>query len=153
MTTDQLTFAVEPYAQAIDEMRLLYPAHWAEIALNKDVIKLDPDYERYDALDRAGMVHVATARADGQLVGYHIFVLMTHLHYRQSYTATSDITYLRPQHRRGFNGMRFLRFAFESLKPLGVQRIYTNCKMHHDFGRVLERLGFVEAERIYTKVI
>jgi hypothetical protein len=149
-----LKFAVEPYSKAIDEMKLLYPAHWEEIALNKDVIKLDPDYERYLQFEKLGMLHVVTARADtGKLVGYHIFVLMTHLHYRQSNTATSDITYLLPEHRKGFNGVKFLRFAFDSLKPLGTQRIYTNCKMHHDFGSILERLGFKEAERIYTKVI
>ena len=148
-----LEFAVEPYSDAIGEMVRLYPEHWDEIALNKDVIKLDPDYDRYFQFEKLGMLHVVTARSAGELVGYHIFVIMFHLHYRQSKTATSDITYLKREYRQGFNGIKFLRYAFDSLKPLEIQRVYTNCKMHHDFGAVLERLGFKEAERIYTKVI
>lgn len=150
---ETLEFAIEPYSKAILEMAELYPEHWEEIALNRDVIKLEPDYERYLLLEDNGMLHVVTARCEGKLVGYHVFIIMKHLHYRSSLTATSDITYLKPQYRKGFNGVKFLRFAFDSLKGKGVQRVYTNCKLHHDFGRVLERLGFIEVERIYTKVL
>ena len=72
-----LAFSVEAYSDAIEEMRLLYPAHWAEVAHDTDSLPLDVNYERYLSLESAGMLHVAVARQDGRLVGYHIFVVLS----------------------------------------------------------------------------
>lgn len=143
-----LEFAVEAYSDAIEEMRLLYPINWAETGTDE----LDPDYERYLELESRGMMHVVTARDAGELVGYHQFIISTHLHRRHAMVASTDTVYLKKSHRKGFNGVRFLEFAFSSLPP-HVHRVSTMCTTRNFFGKVLERLGFRQSEQIYTKVL
>lgn len=147
-----LVFAVEPWEHASKHMEKLFPLHWAEIALNKDEIPLDIDFARYDQAADAGHLRIVTAREDHILVGYHAWFVGYHMHYKASYTAVSDVVYLLPMFRRGLEGYRFIKFSLESLREINVQRAVMNVKIHHDFGKVLERLGMVETERLFTKV-
>lgn len=147
-----IAFAVEQYQDAIDEIKPYYQAHYDELASNKE-IPLDPNYEAYDRMAEMGLMHVVTARLDGVLVGYHISIVFPHLHYKQSLTAHTDIYYLRPDCRIGRNGIELFKFMECSLKDKGVQRIYMMTKTDADKGAILERLGYAEKERIYTKMI
>lgn len=148
-----LTFHVEPYSQAIGEMRSIYPEHYLEIALDQHAIPLDPDYELYLKYEAAGILHVATARNDGDLVGYAIFIVTHHLHYRTSVTAMNDIVYMRKPWRDGLNvGKRFLEFCVASL-PENVQRVFINEKLHQPFGRLLEHMGFKLVEQRWSKLL
>jgi hypothetical protein len=143
-----LDFSVEPYSSVIDEMRLWYAAHWVEVG---DGVGLAVNYERYVELESAGMLHVAVARCVGELVGYHIFVLRRPQHYMHTLMAFSDATYLRPAYRKGFNGVRFLRYAADSTALAGAKRVHVSSTARLPFGKVLEWLGFREMERIYCK--
>lgn len=147
-----MDFATENFYEVWDDMVLLFQAHWSEIALNKDKIKLSPDFNFYMAAWESKQLHIVTARDQGVLVGYYVFFVRSHPHYINSLTASADVLYLSPEYREGLAGMRFMKWAFQSLWDIGVQRIVANVKLHHDFGKVLERLGFSEVERIYTKV-
>lgn len=148
-----LVFAEERYSDAIEEMRLMYPAHWAEIEKDADTIPLDMDYERYELLERLGIIHLVTARIDGRMVGYHLFCVSPHLHHKSSLTAVSDIFYLKPSYRKGFNGINFLRFAESSLKARGVQRAAMESTMRRDFGVILRFLGWGVMGHLYSKVL
>lgn len=146
-----LEFSVEAYSDAIEEMRLLYPAHWLEADHDTDTIPLDVNYGRYLALEQAGLLHVAVARSEGALVGYHIFVVRAPQHHMSTPMAFSDATYLKPRFRLGFNGIRFLRFAGDSTRSMGAKGVYISSTTRKPFGKVLEWLGFRETERIYFK--
>lgn len=146
-------FAVEPYGQTIAEMRELYREHWEEIAIDKDAIALEPDYESYADMDARGILHLVTARASGALVGYHLSMIRGHLHYKSSITCFTDIFYLKPAYRVGMTGYRMLKFFRDSVKSRGVQKIYMGTKLAHDIGPLLERLGFKPIERLYTMVL
>lgn len=145
-------FSVERYQDTIAEVRLLYPAHWAEIALDHAAIPLEPDYERYDALAAAGILHLVTARVQRELIGYHLSMIHGHLHYKSSLTCFTDIFYLKPEHRNGFTGYKMLKFFRDSVRTMGVQKVYMGTKLSHDIGPLLERLGFKAIERIYSQV-
>jgi GNAT superfamily N-acetyltransferase len=142
-----LTFGTEAYSDAIEEMRLMYAAHWAEVGIGN----LAPDYARYLDLEAAGLLHVVTARDAGALVGYHVLVVTRSLHDRAELCAITDIVYLKPAYRQGFTGFQFLKYACESLKAVGVTRVSTMSRKRRFFGKVLERLGFDELEVIYMK--
>lgn len=147
----RVIFAVEHYRDAIPGMRLLYDEHWAEVALDKDAIKLDPDYEKYLALADHGLIHCVTARLeDGSLIGYYLAIVYAHLHYRTSITAFTDIFYLAKERRDGWTGYRLLKTARDTLKARGVQRIVLPMKNHINFESILTRLGFKWIERVYT---
>lgn len=148
-----IEYAVEPWMQVVEEIKLIVHEHWEELALDKDQIKLDPDYNRYESIDALGVIHLVTARDNGILIGYCIFFVMPALHYKNSKQAVYDIFYLRKPYRKGRNGIRFIKFAEESLKKVGVQKVYMGVKLNNDFGKVFEYLGFTPAERIYIKMI
>ena len=149
----ELTYAIEPFSAAQPEVARLCVRHWEEIALNKGAIALDPDWERYAVLDSMQAIVLATARAEGDLVGYQIFLVSPHLHYRSSLTALSDVVYLAPEHRFGMAGIRLMRCAEAELRRRGVQRVVQNVKLHTDWGRVLERMGYAPIERLYSKLL
>jgi hypothetical protein len=67
-----ITYQVEKPSVVLPEMVPFFAAHWQEIAMNRDRVPLDVDYDKYLALGEAGRLHVVTVREDGKLVGYHV---------------------------------------------------------------------------------
>jgi len=148
-----IVFGVEKYEDVIDEMKVYYPLHYDELASNHE-IELDPDYEAY--LKLKDFLHVVTVRdsdCDNKLVGYHISIVMPHLHYRKSLTAHTDIYYLHKDYRKGLAGINMLKYMEKSVKEIGVERIYMMTKTNLNRGKILDRLGYSEKEHIYTKMI
>lgn len=131
----------------------LLQKHWDEIALDKDAIKLDPDWARYADMAAKGSLVTITVRDEGELVGYAAFFLAPHLHYRTSLTAVSDIFFLRKDYRVGRTGIKLFQVAERELKALGVQKLCIMHKLHLDVGAIFERLGFRAIERTYSKLI
>lgn len=148
-----MKYEVEPYSRVIDEMRLLYPAHWLEIAKDRDIIPLDMDYAKYEMLEQMNLLHVVTARDEGKLVGYINFVVTPHLHHMSTVMATQDFMYLKPSYRKGWIGINFLRFADESLKARGVRKVFQESTLRCEFGPVLKYLGYEPSASIYSKVL
>ena len=147
-----ITYQVERYMDAIPEIVPYYELHYAELASNKE-IELEPDYEMYEKMDALGLLHLVTARSDDELIGYYIAFVHGALHYRSSLTAHTDIYYLRKDFRSGFVGINFFKFVEKSLKEKGVQRIYMMTKVDSDKSAIWKRLGYVEKEIVFTKMI
>jgi len=148
-----LTYQVEAFSAVLAEMQPLWHAHWQEVAMNQDTIPLNPDLDAYRALEAAGVLHVLTVRDQGRVVGYHVAVIRPHLHYQQSLSAMTDLYYLHPDYRKGRAGVRLFQAFEASCKALGVEKLFTGTKLHLDLGRLFERLGWVETERLYTKYL
>jgi len=148
-----LTFRQEAYSDAVDEAQPLLVDHWHEIALNKDTVPLEPDWERYRQLERAGVLNLTTARDDGELVGYALYIVAANLHYRGLVVADSDVFFLDRRYRRGSAGLRLLQAAEDNLVAAGVGRIVNRVKIHHDVGPIFLRLGFTPIERVYSKLV
>lgn len=151
----RLSFQAENFRSFMGELPPLLYEHWLEVALDRDKIKLDPDFEKYVTIDDAGMLSSQTMRDNGKLVGYFISIVVPHLHYRQSLTASTDVYYIDPAHRRGLSSYRFLKFVERDLKRRGVQKHYTMRKLHLDprIGDLWERLGYKPVELWYTKIL
>ena len=146
-----LVYAKETLAKTAPEAGPLLHAHWEEIALNKDFIKLNPDWDRYEELERSKVLHVFTARHEGKLVGYFVMLVVPHLHYMDHLFAHNDIIYISPEHRKGFAAMRLIRFAEEHLRAMGVSVMMVNVKRHKPFDALLDRMGYNYIENIYAK--
>jgi hypothetical protein len=63
-----IVFCAEPLSERLEELKPMFPAHWAELALNQDKVPLDPQYEIYLERDRQGEVLFVTGRTEGQIV-------------------------------------------------------------------------------------
>lgn len=135
------------------EIEPLLNSHWEEIALNKEKIKLNPDWDAYQSLEDQGKLKIFTARDDGQLVGYFVVIVGTNIHYKDHLFAANDIIYLSPKHRKGFTGIKLIKFAEKCLKNDGVSVLTINTKVHQPFDKLMDFLKFRKIERVYSKYL
>lgn len=147
-------YVVEDPATFIEELREIIPDHYDELCVTKD-FPLAPDYEAYGRLYMAGLLKCITARNndDGGLIGYAIFIVQPHLHYKTCKTAFEDIYFLRKEHRLGRIGIRLFQFAEEALRADGVNRIIMHTKIHLDNSKLFEYLGYKHTDKLYTKIL
>lgn len=145
-------FAVETYDQVVDDIRPLLKAHWQELATYHDV-PLDPDFEAYKTVDRAGSLRIFTVRSeDNALVGYAIYFVRMHHHYKTTKWAISDIVLVAPEHRNVGLGHGLYDFLEDQLRAEGVQVIYTMAKLKHpELSMLLELRGHERNEVIHAK--
>jgi GNAT superfamily N-acetyltransferase len=166
-----VSFQEERLADVRDEALPLLRRHWDEIALDKDTVPLEPDWERYARLEELGVFKVMTARRSGashgisdpvaggraatprgELVGYASFFVFPNIHYKSLVVADGDIFWVAPEHRDG-TGYRLLKAAEAMLVASGVRKIVNKTKLGHDAGPVFERLGYRAIERVYAKTV
>lgn len=147
------TYAVENWFEALAEMQALWPLHWDEVAMDKESIPLDPDYQAYAALANSGSMHLLVARQAGKMIGYHVSVVRGHLHYKTSLSSFTDMYFIHPDYRKGMVGVKLFKEAEKTLKARGVQKMSIGTKVSLDMSRIFERLGWTETERLYTKFI
>ena len=150
-----IRFTVERFESVMPELPPLFYEHWVEVAVDKDRIALDPDFNRYVALDRAGVLAMQTVRRDGQLKGYFISEVYPHLHYQKCLMAIQDIYYIHPNCRQGGCAAAFFRFVAADLKLRGVKKQLIMRKLHLDprIGDLWERLGYRPDEVWYSKLL
>jgi GNAT superfamily N-acetyltransferase len=147
--TRRLKFQKETVEAIRDEVQPLIEEHYQEISANLD-IPLKPNWEKYIGLDHMGVLRIYTARNDaGELIGYGVYFVQKNLHYDDSLQAVQDILFIR----KGFRGTggRLIKWCDEQLKAEGVQVVYHHVKIMHDFGPLLERMGYKCIEKIYSR--
>ena len=139
--------------QVKDDILVLIDLHYKEIALNQSKVKLNPDWDVYRALENEGKLKIFTARDNDTLVGYFVVVVGVNMHYKDHTFACNDIIYLHKDYRKGFAGIKLIKFAKKCLTEDGVSVLTINTKVHQPFDRVLERLGFNLIERVYSSYL
>lgn len=145
-----ITFQREKADTLIEEIKPLLDLHWNEISHYPD-IPLDPDYEKYIEIEKTGTLRCFTVRLDNKLIGYVIYFVCENLHYKSSLQAVQDILFIQPDQRGILLGMKLLKFANDELRNEGVQVDYQHIKAKHNFGPMLERLGYELVDLIYAK--
>lgn len=130
------------------EAHALLTAHYQEVAHYQD-IELDPDYEGYAALEQAGALRIYTARTDGKLIGYAVYIVRHNLHYRSSLQAVQDVLFIHQVHRG--RGMIFIDWCDQQLKAEGVAVVYQHVKVKLDYGPALAKLGYEPIDHIYGR--
>lgn len=148
-----IKFGVERYHQVSEDIKELIKLHYEEIAVNKDVIPLDPDWDKYKSLCDNGLLMIITARDEGKLIGYSIFFITNHLHYKSTVYANNDLLYLHPDYRRGSLGIKFIKTSEIYLKQKGVAKIMWHIKFNKDFRVLLHRMGYIDEDIIVGKII
>jgi GNAT superfamily N-acetyltransferase len=139
-------------ASLCEELKPLLERHYLEIAHYQD-IPLDPDYEQYVKLEDAGVLRVFTARESkfSMLAGYAIFFVKNNLHYKASLQAIQDIIFVHPGFRSAGFGAKLITFCDEELQKEKVQVVYHHVKEAHNFGPLLEKIGYKLVDLIYGR--
>lgn len=144
-----ISFCVERLSDELENLKPMFPAHWAELALNQDKVPLDPQYEVYLERENRGEVLFVAARSEGSIVGYFVGFVAPGLHYKTCLTLTMDIFWIRPE-SRGRAGMKLFRFVEQEAKNRGVKRMFVGSKLHKDASWLFEKLGYQEVEKYYS---
>jgi hypothetical protein len=158
--TPQVHFAVEHFADVWPEAEPLTRGHWEEIAKDKGLLTLNPDLDKYRSLDAGGHLLVLTARADGELIGYFVWIVIAHPHYKHVLVAEEDLHFLSPEYRSGGSrgegcgyGYKLLEAARDAAIVRGARLLTIREKVGHEHPTLMEGLGFVPADVVYTYAV
>jgi GNAT superfamily N-acetyltransferase len=145
-----IVYQKEKWSDVLGEMKEIFPIQWEEVGLNAvstHGIPLNPNWEAYKVIEEKGGLYVFTARTatGGNLVGHCSFLVFTHLHSKDVLVAENDFLYLLKEYRKGFVGVKLIKFAVEELKKV-VDVVCFNVDMQISFLPILKRLGFKTVE-------
>ena len=153
-----IRYALESRERVLEEIKPLLERHWDEVTFYRD-IPLDPDWAKYESIDRAGKLHVFTARLDEALIGYCVAMVSWGAHYKTCLVVDEDLLFLAPDHRKGRLGVGLIQYVdeyFRSWLPTMpncqlIARRHVKVRPDLDYGKLLEHLGYECMERIYVK--
>ena len=155
-----ITIQRERFAAVMDELPPLLEDHWREVALHQETVPLKPDFKRYVAGCESGRVLTLTARDDGHLIGYSIFLLSVHLHYSTCLVATNDVLFLAKSYRSGTTaGIRLIRESEAEIerecagRGAASVRVLWHVKPKNDWSPILKRMGYEQEEIIMGKLL
>ena len=149
MVNGDITYKQERLATVYAEMFPLLERHYFEISSDLD-IPLSPDQDCYYNMENAGVLRIYTSRdLDYKIIGYAVFFVRHNPHYKTSLQAVQDVLYIDPD-CRGF-GADFISWCEAQLKLEGVQKVFHHVKVKHNWGKLLERMGYDHVEHIYAK--
>ena len=152
-----IKFAWGRFEKIASELLPLWERHWEEIALDKEQIPLKPHFESFYGYEVVGALRILTARdaRTRDLVGYCFNLLGPHLHYSIKHAHT-DMFWLAPEYRTGWNGVRMLAANRRGLKQLGVVLHTISFKIGFEDGRVgkvLKRLDYAPSDIIMRAIL
>ena len=147
-----IVYASEDLSEFVDELQHILNEHYDELCVTKD-FPLLPDYEAYGRLTVNNMLRCITCRAEGNLIGYVMFIVQPHLHYMTCKTAFEDLYFVKKEFRRGRIGIKLFQYAEDVLRQEGVNRIIMHTKIHLDNSRLFEYLGYKHTDKLYTKIL
>ena len=145
------TISESPLADIIGEGDALFRHHWEEVALNKGVMVLKPDIDRYRQLEAAGMVIALAARIGDELVGYSVSFITTHLHYADLVVANNDVLFVSRAHRAGRVGLQLIRKTEQAAKARGARLMLWHAKPATVLEALMPRLGYGVQDVIFSK--
>lgn len=148
-----ITYQQESIQVIFDEGTELLKVHYKELARNRDRIKLNPDIDRYLAMEEADILVVVTARDGGKLIGYAVFAVTPALHYQDHLYAINDVLFLSHDYRGNNVGLDLLEIAEGILYKRGVSVIFIASKLNTKLSGILPRIGYTHVENNHSKYI
>ena len=144
-----MKYAVERFTpEVIAELEGLVIDHWEEVGpFQFDFLV---DWSKYCAMDVVGMVSMITARIDGQMVGYAIYLIDAHTHFATTTFAKQDALYIQPAHRGNGAGAGLLKYS-EEILGVHCDAIIQGVLPTLDFSDLLAAQGYIPLENLYVK--
>ena len=113
-------------------------ADYARECANPGMGVPNPNREQYEAMAKAGMLHVLGVFKGEELVGFITYLLTPMAHFSKC-AATTESLFLDPEYRHGLLGVRLIKAALKQAKSLGAQGLYVSAPS----GSQLEKLAKV----------
>jgi len=129
--------------------------HWSEIALNKDLMLLDPNVEAYRNLQAQGvLVGLGAFDDDGVMIGYSVSLLVQqHLHYAGLSYMQNDVIFVTASKRNGSVGMRLIQATEAAARERGAKLMMWHAKQGTALDAVLPRIGYSVQDILYSREV
>ena len=131
----------------------LFEEHYEEIARNKQIMKLKPNYQLYEALNSTGWLYIYVAMRDDVCIGYSMNIMMHHLHYADLRIAQNDILFVKKEFRGGRLGLRLLKATEDHARSEGCKLMLWHAKENTALAELLPKLKYGVQEIMYSKEI
>jgi len=148
-----VSYQTEAWSAVLPELQPLLVQQWEEIALDRDKIPYDPNWQRYRELEAQGALHVTTARDEGRLVGWYITIVATHPHYQTTLFGFLDIYYVLRPYRRGTVGIGLFAAMEQAMRDRGVVELISIAKFHIPTEPLFDALKWRRTGVTYTKIL
>lgn len=145
-----MEFSRESFGDCLNEAVDLIALNQVETGvLPFDEFELDVD--KYMILESQDMLRLYTARRNGMLVGYSVFFIVNHPHYKKRMFALQDVLYMHPSYR-GVGAVKFIMWIDEQLEDeQAIEYVIRQVSKKKDYSKTLERLGYNEMETSYIR--
>jgi len=174
-----MDFSIETVREVQRDMQDLIKLHYAELTANKEAVELAPDYARYQELEDLGKLAIFTVRDPDMLdmlVGYSIFFIDAHIHYRNQTFANNDIIFLHKDYRNKTTfwtvlrswirrnvlclpkktkgiGEQLIDFSEAQLKLMAVSKVIWHIKFKLNWSPILLRRGYAREDFTVGKIL
>jgi GNAT superfamily N-acetyltransferase len=123
--------------------------HWEEIALNKKLMRLDPDWHRYYMLEEQELLMTHTVWANEQLVGYSLTFVMPHLHYKQLMCAQNDVIFIAKPYRGIGKGL--IARVEQDARNKGARLMLWHSKPDTALNGLMPRMGYRVQDIVHSR--
>lgn len=128
-----------------EELSKLLQDHWQEIARNKELMVLNPDWEKYQRLTDEGTMFSLVLRRKGVPVGYSANILGPHLHYKDLTVAINDVLYITPEYR-SVAALRLMAKTKAVAFKRGARAMLWHAKPDTSLSKLLRRIARLQDE-------
>ena len=141
----------------LDEFKVvadpLFEEHYEEIARNKQVMKLKPNWPSYHAVDKIGWLFIYLAMQNDVCIGYSMNIMMHHLHYADLKVCQNDVLFVKKEFRGGRLGLRLLKVTEDHARSEGCKLMLWHAKENTALAKLLPKLKYGVQEIMYSKEI
>ena len=141
----------------LDEFKVLadplFEEHYQEIARNKQIMKLKPNWPMYETVDRNGCLFIYLAMQGDVCIGYSMNIMMNHLHYADLKYCQNDVLFIKKEFRGGRLGLRLIKVTEEHSKANGCTMMVWHAKENTALCKLLPKLKYGVQEIMYSKEI
>jgi len=145
-----ITYQTEHLHDILDEFMPLLARNIGEVDV-AECPAANINWDMYLGFDAQGVLHITTARVDGELAGYALFFVLPDPHNAGRLMAEADVYYMAPEHRKGFAAIRLMREAEKELKQRGCRHVVIRVNMEHDCSAVARYLKYRPIETVWCK--
>jgi len=153
METQKFKIVEQKIMGDIKFFEYLFEDHWQEVAKNKKVMVLKPDYDKYRFLEESGIMRTLVAYEDGIVIGYSVNFIQPHLHYSDLISCYNDIVFLSKEKRNSPVGLKLLRATEKAAKEWGADMMLWHVKEGPSIDSILPRLGYGVQDIVYSKTL
>lgn len=153
-----MTIELRPiYVSDLRGCEAMFAEHWAEVARNKDVMQLEPDWPYYEGLELNRRLHAIGAFDGPSLVGYSVNILTPrHPHYAGLAILSNDLLFVTRSARKAGVGLALIGATeqlFEQLhRDRGVRMLTWHAKESTELEALLRRRGYAVQDVLFSRV-